>query len=87
MTTTATPALTPEMIESAVNGLPLQGRVMMRLLLLQYFDVSQEDVDYMASDRPTRECNPGLNLLSVSRLSKRSRRSSIGRRNTAGTSA
>jgi len=45
-------ALTGEMIESAVNALPIQGRIMMRLLLLQYLDTTQEDIDYMAADRP-----------------------------------
>lgn len=45
-------ALTGEMIESVINALPVQGRVMLRLLLLQYLDVLQEDIDYMAADRP-----------------------------------
>jgi len=44
--------LTPEQIEAAVNALPVQGRIMLRLLLVQYLDVTQGDVEYMAADRP-----------------------------------
>jgi len=46
------PPLTGDIIESVVNALPVQGRVMLRLLLLQYLDTTQEDIDYMAADRP-----------------------------------
>jgi hypothetical protein len=49
---TMTTPLTGETIESVINALPVQGRVMLRLLLLQYLDVTQEDIDYMAADRP-----------------------------------
>lgn len=44
--------LTTETIESVVNSLPIQGRIMLRLLLLQYLDVTPEDIAYMAADRP-----------------------------------
>lgn len=44
--------LTGDMIEAAINALPLQGRVMLHLLLLQYLDVPQEEIDFMAADRP-----------------------------------
>ncbi|MEK6617543.1 MAG: DUF5677 domain-containing protein, partial [Nitrospirota bacterium] len=44
--------LTPEQIEAAVNALPVQGRIMLHLLLVQYLDVTQGDVEYMAADRP-----------------------------------
>jgi hypothetical protein len=44
--------LTQEHIESVVNGLPPQGRIMLRLLLLQYLDLTQEDIEYIAMDRP-----------------------------------
>jgi hypothetical protein len=44
--------LTPEQIEAVVNALPPQGRIMLRLLLLQYLDVTHEDCEYMAADRP-----------------------------------
>ncbi len=44
--------LTPDLINSVVNSLPVQGRIMLRLLLLQYLDVTAEDIAYMAADRP-----------------------------------
>lgn len=46
------PLLTAEQVEAAVNALPIQGRIMLHLLLLQYLDLTQEDIDYMAADRP-----------------------------------
>jgi hypothetical protein len=49
---TATAGLTAETIESVIGALPVQGRVMLRLLLLQYLDVTPEDIEYMAADRP-----------------------------------
>jgi hypothetical protein len=47
-----TAKLTNETIDSVIAALPIQGRIMLRLLLLQYLDVTQEDIDYMAADRP-----------------------------------
>lgn len=44
--------LTQEHIVATVEALPVQGRIMLRLLLLQYLDVTQEDIQYMAADRP-----------------------------------
>lgn len=44
--------LTSECIESVVAGLPVQSRVMIRLLLLQYLEVSQEDCRFIAEDQP-----------------------------------
>ena len=41
-----------EHIETAVKALPLQSRAMLQLLLLQYIDVTQEEIDYMATDQP-----------------------------------
>jgi len=52
MTQTMTTRLTGDMIEAAINALPLQGRVMLHLLLLQYLDATQEEIDFMAADRP-----------------------------------
>ncbi|MEW6544821.1 MAG: hypothetical protein AB1411_14580 [Nitrospirota bacterium] len=46
------PLISPEQIETIVNAMPVQGRIMMRLLMLQYLDVPPEDVEYMAADRP-----------------------------------
>ncbi len=39
-------------IASAVQSLPIQSRTMLQLLLLQYMDLSQEAIDYMAGDQP-----------------------------------
>ncbi|MBM4134534.1 MAG: hypothetical protein FJ245_12305 [Nitrospira sp.] len=44
--------LTQDQILATVGALPIQGRIMLRLLLLRYLDVTAEDVQYMASDRP-----------------------------------
>ncbi len=44
--------LTRELIESVVQALPIQYRIMIRLLLMQYLDVTQEDIEHMAADRP-----------------------------------
>jgi hypothetical protein len=60
MTTTATaPQLTPSLIESVINGMPIQGRIMLRLLLLQHFDVTDEEIHYMTADRPDPRCVSG----------------------------
>ena len=41
--------LTPELIESVISGLPIQGRIMLRLILLQHFDVTDEEIQYTVS--------------------------------------
>ena len=41
-----------EQIETALQALPIQNRTMLQLLLLQYIDVTQEEIDYMAEDQP-----------------------------------
>ncbi|MER3425209.1 MAG: hypothetical protein C4293_20280 [Nitrospiraceae bacterium] len=53
-------ALKQDHIESAINALPIQGRIMLRLLLLQYLDVTQEEIEYMASDRPDPRLQAGM---------------------------
>ena len=44
--------LSAEQVEAVIKDLPVQGRIVLRLLLLQYLDVTQEDIEYMAVDRP-----------------------------------
>jgi hypothetical protein len=44
--------LTVEDIQAVIAALPPQARVMHRLLLLQYLDVTEEDIAYLAADRP-----------------------------------
>ena len=51
--------VTLEDIQSIIDGLPIQGRVMLRLMLLQHFDLAQEDVEYIAADRPDPRCVSG----------------------------
>jgi hypothetical protein len=58
MNTTASP-LTIEKIESAITALPMQGRIMLRLLLLQYFDITDDEIVYIVTDRPDPRCVAG----------------------------
>ncbi len=55
--------LTQEQIESVIAALPVQGRIMLRLLLLQHFDVTQADIEYMAVDRPDPRAQAGQKVL------------------------
>ena len=52
MTTLASPAslLTVEKIRSVVDAMPMHGRIMLRLILLQYFDVTDEENLYIDED-------------------------------------
>ena len=61
MTPIASPPslLTIEMIRSVIDALPIQGRIMLRLLLLQYFDVTDEDILYIVADQPDPRCVAG----------------------------
>ena len=52
--------LTEPLIATAVNNLPIQGRIMLRLLLLQYLDVAREDIEYMTADRPDPRLQAGV---------------------------
>jgi len=47
-----TGVLTKSHIDAAINRLPIQGRIMLHLLMLGYCDVPQEEIEYMAADRP-----------------------------------
>jgi hypothetical protein len=62
MSTTTAPTaspLTPELIESVISSLPIQGRIMLRLILLQHFNVTDEEIQYMTADRPDPRCVAG----------------------------
>src|SRR5438128_4464573 len=61
MTTIASPAslLTVEKIESVIDAMPMQGRIMLRLILLQYFDITDEEILYIVTDRPDPRCVAG----------------------------
>ncbi len=52
-TTTLTHSpLTSELIESVIETLPVQSRIMVRLLLLQYLEPSEDDVRFIVEDQP-----------------------------------
>src|SRR3970040_1047523 len=61
MTTIASPVsrLTVEKIQSVIDPMPVQGRIMLRLILLQYFDVTDEEILYIVADRPDPRCVAG----------------------------
>ena len=61
MTTIASPAslLTVEKIRSVIDAMPMQGRIMLRLILLQYFDLTDEEILYIVADRPDPRCVAG----------------------------
>ena len=44
--------LTSELIESVIETLPVQSRIMVRLLLLQYLEPSEDDVQFIVEDQP-----------------------------------
>ena len=54
-----TTPLTADTIEAVVADLPIQGRVVLKLLLLQYLDVTHEEILFMVSDRPDPRCVSG----------------------------
>lgn len=64
-----TAQFTREQIESVIARLPIQGRIMMHLLLLQYFEVPQEEIEYMQADRPDPRMAAGSKRI-VSVISK-----------------
>jgi len=55
-----TNALSYEQIETLVNGLSIQNRTMIRLLLLQYFDVPQDEIEYLVIDQPDSRFMAGV---------------------------
>lgn len=59
MPSTMLSPLTAELIQDVIAGMPIQGRIMLRLLLLQHFDVTQDEILFMVSDRPDPRCVSG----------------------------
>ena len=51
-----TALLTPELIASTIEQAPIQGRIMLKLLLLQHFDITEEEITHIAADRPDPRC-------------------------------
>ena len=58
-----TASLTYDVVQSVIDGMPIQGRVMLKLMLLQHFDVDQQEVEYIAADRPDPRCVAGTKPL------------------------
>jgi hypothetical protein len=54
-----TPLITPADVETVINGMPIQGRIMLKLMLLQHFDLNQEEIEYIVADRPDPRCVSG----------------------------
>src|SRR5207253_11457714 len=61
MTTIASSVSLPtvEKIRSVIDAMPIQGRIMLRLILLQFFDVTDEEILYIVTDRPDPRCVAG----------------------------
>ncbi len=60
MTTAITRSpLTFELIESVIEALPVQSRIMIRLLLLQYLEPSEEDIHFIVEDQPDSRFSAG----------------------------
>jgi hypothetical protein len=55
----ATSPLTAELIHDVIAGLPIQGRIMMRMMLIQHMDVTHDEILFMVSDRPDPRCVSG----------------------------
>ena len=51
--------LTPELIASTIEQSPIQARIMLKLLLLQHFDITPEEITHIAADRPDPRCVAG----------------------------
>ena len=71
--------LTAEMIEDVIAGLPIQGRIILRLLLIQYLDLTHEEILYMVADRPDPRCVSGKKP--VTTMTQESITAMINRRN------
>jgi len=57
--TLSSPTLTADLIEETIAGLPIQGRIILRLLLLQHLDVTHDEILFMVADRPDPRCVSG----------------------------
>jgi hypothetical protein len=51
--------LTVGVIEDVIADLPIQGRIILKLLLIQHLDVTHEEILFMVSDRPDPRCVSG----------------------------
>lgn len=59
-TTTVSVSIPREDIEATIESLSIQNRTMIRLLLLQYQDVTKEGIEYIAADQPDSRFMAGV---------------------------
>ena len=59
-TTTVSVSIPREDIEATIESLSVQNRTMIRLLLLQYQDVTKEGIEYIAADQPDSRFMAGV---------------------------
>ena len=55
---TTTP-LTPQVIDDVIARMPMQGGILLKLLLIQYRDITHDEILYMVADRPDPRCVSG----------------------------
>ena len=81
MTTIAVPTspLTADIIRSTIDTMPMQGRIMLRLILLQHFDITDEELLYIVADQPDPRCVSGTKRIHDV-LTKESIKAVTGRR-------
>jgi len=79
MPTLTSSPLTAEIVEETIAGLPIQGRIMLRLLLLQHLDITHEEILFMVADRPDPRCVSGKKP--VTTMTQESITAMIDRRN------
>lgn len=53
------PTLTSAQIESVIDSLPIQSRTMLHLLFLQFLEVTQDEIEFMAQDQPDSRFQAG----------------------------
>jgi hypothetical protein len=51
--------LTADVIDEVIASLPIQGRILLKLLLIQYRDISHDEILFMVADRPDPRCVSG----------------------------
>ncbi len=51
--------LTGDVIDEVIASLPIQGRILLKLLLVQYRDISHDEILFMVADRPDPRCVSG----------------------------
>jgi len=54
-----TTPLTAQVIDEVIARLPMQGGIILKLLLIQYRDITHDEILYMVADRPDPRCVSG----------------------------